>query len=72
MASSNCNNIVSFPGTKKPRRRGPAPALPRAEVLQIADMIKRDVEYLSAEDTITEIARHVLAIARLIRQPRGS
>lgn len=63
------NNVHVLPVTKKPARRGRAPALPRAAVLQMAEHGGRNVEtpeqrLARINADIARLAEHLLEAIR--------
>lgn len=63
------NNVHTLPVARKARRRGPVPALPRAEVLRIVDYNRRDLEtpeqrMARVQQGIDDVGRGLLATIR--------
>ena len=66
------NNVHVLPVTQKPPRRGRAPALPRAAVLQMTDHSGRDAEtpeqrLARINAAINSIAEHLIGALRATR-----
>lgn len=64
------NNVHVLPVTKKPPRRGRAPALPRAAVLQMTGHDDRDVE--TPEQRLARLARIDAAIDSIAEHLLGA
>jgi hypothetical protein len=72
------NNVHILPVAKKRGRRGPVPALPRAEVLQIVDHCRQQAAVETPEQRIARleklidsIAYQLLTAARLVAASRS-